>query len=186
MDPGEVADADGVGISAVSDELPQDASPSIPKTATTTTEVALREVELWASIQRCRAAIRYVGGVWLYEVMSLKPVHDQLGQVSGWYEEDRLYSLNGHVIGWTSGDGVYSLRGHHVGWFQRGQFWDSQGAVVAFTPGASGGPGKPGRAGVPGQPGKGGTPGKPGFTGRMGKPGFSGAWSAKSWTDFLS
>lgn len=76
--------------------------------------------------------------------MTLNPVWDQRGQVAGWFEDDRLYSLQGQVVGWTRDDAVYSLRGLHVGWLERGQFWDSSGSVVAFTPEASGGPSKPG------------------------------------------
>ncbi|MGO2081572.1 MAG: 4-fold beta flower protein [Glutamicibacter arilaitensis] len=77
------------------------------------------------------------------------------------------------------------MGGNYVGWLGHGNFWDSHGCVVEWTPEASGGPAKPGRAGLPGRPGKGGAHGRPGFSGRMGRPGLSSAWSNKNWSTYL-
>jgi hypothetical protein len=117
----------------------------------------------------------------------VKALWDRGGRVVGWFEQDRLYSIDGHVKGWlVTGNLVYSRRGQHVGWFEQGQFWDLNGQVVTFTNSSSGGPSKPGLSGVPGVPGISGTPGVPGLGGVHGKPGFSGSWSAKNWDTYLS
>jgi hypothetical protein len=118
--------------------------------------------------------------------MTLAPIYDPMGHVSGWSEADRLYSADGQVVGWLRDGAVYALGGNHVGWLERGQFRDTAGCVVAWLPGALGGPPKPDPDDGRRRPTPGSTPVRPSFSRRMGRRPFVAEWSDRSWESYLA
>lgn len=65
-------------------------------------------------------------------------IHNAQGQVALWLYGDRLMTLRGQSVGFLYGEHVYDYNGFHRGRFVDGVLRDHQGAVVGFTPEASG------------------------------------------------
>jgi hypothetical protein len=66
------------------------------------------------------------------------PIHNAFGQVELWLYEDRLLALNGQSVGFIHEEHVYDYNGIHRGRLMSGVLRDHAGAVVGFTPSATG------------------------------------------------
>ena len=76
-------------------------------------------------------------------VLDMSPIYAERGQVVAWLASEDIYDLKGDHLAVVLGEDVHGHQGQHLGIFRHGLFRDHNGAVVAFTYGASGGPAKP-------------------------------------------
>ncbi len=70
----------------------------------------------------------------------MEPIYDRQGKVVAWQNDSNIYHLSGSHAAVINSENVYGRNGQHLGVFKGGLFRDHQGGVVAFKPGATGGP----------------------------------------------
>ena len=73
----------------------------------------------------------------------MTPIYNRTGKPVGWITARHILDLKGSPIAFLVEDSVISYSGRHLGFFDRGLFRDQRGSVVAFLPGAKGGPALP-------------------------------------------
>ena len=70
----------------------------------------------------------------------MDPIFARDAQVVGWFKNETFYDANGHPLGFLRNTNMYSYDGSHRGTLKHGFLRDTNGNVVAFMKGATGGP----------------------------------------------